>query len=52
VKTYVIEPTTWQVRSIVNVPEGGRAIVTFFAVAQFPKLSIPSEEMPMGQERP
>jgi hypothetical protein len=31
---------------------GGRAIVTFFAVAQFPKLSVPSEEMLIGQEKP
>jgi hypothetical protein len=51
VKTYVIEPTTWQARSIVNIPEGGRAIVTFFAVAQIPNLSVPSKEMPIGQEK-
>jgi hypothetical protein len=48
---YVIEPTTWHVRSIVNLPEGCCVSVKLSFSVQSPVLSEPSVEMLTGQAK-
>jgi hypothetical protein len=49
---YVMVPVTWQLRSIVNVPEGscGGVIIPYEKV-QLPRVSAPLDEMLIGQKK-